>query len=38
MDRGVTWTQATWPGGDRPFCGETEVTVDANGTFYLDSN
>jgi hypothetical protein len=38
MDRGQTWTQATWPGDDRPFCGEAEVTVDTNGTFYLDSN
>jgi hypothetical protein len=38
MDRGQTWTQATWPGGDRPFCGEAEVTVDAQGTFYLGSN
>jgi hypothetical protein len=38
MDRGKTWTQAIWPGDDRPFCGEAEVTVDSDGTFYLDSN
>jgi hypothetical protein len=38
MDRGETWTQATWPSGDRPACGDAEVTVDPEGTFYLGFN
>jgi hypothetical protein len=38
MNRGRTWTQVPWPIGDRPFCGESQVTVDRHGTFYLDMN
>jgi hypothetical protein len=37
MNDGTTWKKVTWP-SSRPACGEAEVTVNAQGVFYLSSN
>jgi hypothetical protein len=34
-DGGNTWTPGNWPQGDRPFCGDPMLHVDASGVFYL---
>ncbi|KAK1528529.1 uncharacterized protein CCOS01_06363 [Colletotrichum costaricense] len=40
LDRGTTWNNVTvdFPLGATPKCGEPQVFVDANGTFYLLNN
>ncbi|MER5792489.1 sialidase family protein [Streptomyces sp. NPDC001980] len=38
FDRGRTWHRSSWPMGDRPQCGEPEVTTDADGIFYISNN
>lgn len=40
FDRGRTWTNitASYPLGIAPKCGEPQVSVDANGTFYILNN
>lgn len=37
-DRGATWTQAAWPLGDQPMCGDPYLDVDREGRFFLAFN
>lgn len=37
-DRGETWTETTFPQGDRPFCGDPYLAVDPDGVFYTAFN
>jgi len=38
QDGGETWTEAPWPYGDRPYCGDPYLAVDTAGTFFIAYN
>ncbi len=37
-DGGETWSEAPWPYGDRPMCGDPYLVVDSEGIFYVAFN
>jgi hypothetical protein len=37
-DGGQSWSQAAWPYGDRPLCGDPYLAVDSSGTFFIAYN